>query len=430
MRTDDVPGAGALAKIIRDGYRSFQPSIALRLWTGERLGPETGPVIVLKDPTALANLAFRPNIGMLVELWMDKAIDLEDGTLFDLARVKSRVKTKVALKELSKWQVARALPALYRLKRHGKTVTAPPADGAGRSGSTREAIQYHYDVSNDFYRLFLDQRMLYSCAYFDGWHDDLEKAQHDKLDMICRKLRLQPGERLLDIGSGWGALLIHAVQNYDVIGHGVTLSQAQYDLAVERIAAAGLSNRITIELKPFQELTGVFDKISSIGMFEHVGFAHHDEYFGAVHSLLKPGGLYLHHAITRPAKKSLRKFHRKSAEYRAITRYIFPGGELDFIGHSLQKLEAYGFEVHDVEGWREHYARTLTLWAHRLYANFDAAVAMIGEPRARLWIAYLVGCAISFERGDALIQQTLASRKVKGPSKVPPTRRDLYAPRD
>ena len=174
--------------------------------------------------------------------------------------------------------------------------------GAAASGSSKEAIQFHYDVSNDFYRLFLDSRMLYSCAYFDGWHDDIDKAQADKLDMICRKLRLKPGERFLDIGCGWGALLIHAAENYGVSGEGVTLSQAQYDLARERVAAKGLSDRITIALKPFQELDGTFDKIASIGMFEHVGWDNHDTYFKAVRKLLKPNGLYLHHAITRPAK--------------------------------------------------------------------------------------------------------------------------------
>ena len=426
VRAEDA-SARTLARLIRQGYESFQPEIAIRLWTGERLGPVDGPVVVLHDPVALSRLAFRPTITTLVELWMEKAFDIEDGTLFDVAGVKSRVKTKQALKQIGKWQVARALPALLRLRRQGKVVHPAIGEGAGASGSTRQAIQYHYDVSNDFYRLFLDQRMLYSCAYFDGWHDDLDRAQRDKLDMICRKLRLQPGDRMLDIGSGWGALLIHAVSHYGVVGHGVTLSQAQFDLSRERIAEAGLADRITIELKPFQDLSGSFDKISSIGMFEHVGFAHHDEYFAAVHRLLEPGGLYLHHAITRPAKKTVRQFHRKSAEYKALTQYIFPGGELDYIGHSLQKLETFRFEIHDVEGWREHYARTLRLWANRLQDNLEAATAMIGEPRARLWLAYLVGCAISFERGDALIQQTLASRKVKGPSKLPPTRRDLYA---
>ena len=265
VRAEDE-SALTLARLIRQGYESFQPQIAVRLWTGERLGPVDGPVVVLHDPVALSRLAFRPTITTLVELWMEKAFDIEDGTLFDIAGVKSRVKTKLALKQIGKWQVARALPALLRLRRQGKVVHQTVGNGAGASGSTRQAIQYHYDVSNDFYRLFLDQRMLYSCAYFDGWHDDIDKAQRDKLDMICRKLRLQPGERMLDIGSGWGALLIHAVSHYGVVGHGVTLSQAQFDLSRERIAEAGLSDRITIELKPFQDLSGSFDKISSLSL--------------------------------------------------------------------------------------------------------------------------------------------------------------------
>ncbi len=285
-------------------------------------------------------------------------------------------------------------------------------------------------MSNGFYRLFLDERMVYSCAYFTEWHDDIDRAQADKLDMICRKLRLEPGERFLDIGCGWGALLIHAAKNYGVTGHGVTLSRAQFDLATRRIADAGLADRVTIELKPFGELTGTFDKVASIGMFEHVGFAHHDEYFAAVRRLLRPRGLYLHHAIARPAKKTRRAFHKGGPEYRAITRYIFPGGELDFIGHSLERLEAHRFEIHDVENWREHYGRTCRLWAERLTARMDEAVAEVGEPQARLWLLYLAGCALAFERGTVMINQTLASKRDKhlGASGLPPTRADLYAP--
>lgn len=162
-------------------------------------------------------------------------------------------------------------------------------------------------------------------------------------------------------------------------------------------------------------------------MFEHVGFAHHDAYFKAVGKLLRPRGLYLHHAIARPAKKTPRDFHRKrSREYKALTRYIFPGGELDYIGHSLTRLEAHRFEVHDVENWREHYGRTCRLWAERLRANMDAAVAEIGEEKARVWLLYLAGCALAFERGSVMINQTLASKRDKGPSGLPPTRADLY----
>ncbi|MEH6721461.1 MAG: cyclopropane-fatty-acyl-phospholipid synthase family protein [Aurantimonas endophytica] len=421
-------GEAKLEAIVREAVAAFQPKIAVRLWTGERLGPADGPVLALNDPAALARLAISPRIATAVELWMSRAIDIEGGTIFDVAAARSDIKTRDALKRLDKLKLAAALPALYSLSRQGKRqAVAEAGDGAGGSGSSMAAIQFHYDISNDFYRLFLDARMLYSCAYFDGWHDDIDKAQHDKLDMICRKLRLQPGERFLDIGCGWGALLIHAAEHYGVTGHGVTLSQAQYDLARERVAAKGLADKVTVELKPFQDLSGTFDKIASIGMFEHVGWDNHDAYFKAVRGLLRPKGLYLHHAITRPAKATDAKFRKGTKEYAAIIRYIFPGAELDHVGHSAQMLEKHRFEVHDVENWREHYARTCRLWHDRLAARMDEAAAIAGEERARLWLLYLAGVSLGFERGGLLIYQTLASKRAKGPSGLPPTRRDLYA---
>ncbi len=432
-------GEDKLEAIVRQAVAAFQPKLAVKLWTGERILPkgategqgETGPTIALNDPAAIARLFLSPNVGTAVELWMSKAIDIENGTIFDVAAARSEVKTGAGLKALNKLRIAAALPSLLALARKGqKAAKAQTTSDAGRSGSSMAAIQFHYDISNDFYRLFLDERMVYSCGYFDGWHDDIDKAQIDKLDMICRKLRLKSGERMLDIGCGWGALLIHAAEHYGVNGHGVTLSQAQFDLARDRIAAKGLGDKLTIELKPFQEITGQYDKISSIGMFEHVGFANHDAYFGDVKRLLRPGGLYLHHAIARPAKATLKAFHKGSREYRALVKYIFPGGELDYLGHTVQKLEANRFEVHDVENWREHYGRTCRLWADRLHADFDQASAIAGEPRARLWLLYLAGCALTFERGTVMIYQTLASRRARtGTSELPPTRRDLYEDR-
>ncbi|WP_185984203.1 SAM-dependent methyltransferase [Aureimonas mangrovi] len=417
-----------LEALVRHAVEVFQPRFAVRLWTGERLGPPDGPVVTLNDPLALAHLPFRPRIDTLIELWMEKAIDIEDGSIFDIAELRPKVKTRETLRKLDKWMVARSLPSLFRLHRQERYAAPEEGADARASGSSKAAIQFHYDLSNRFYQTFLDERMVYSCAYFDGWHDDIDKAQADKLEMICRKLRLADGDRFLDVGCGWGALLIHAASTRDITAHGVTLSQAQFDLATERVAAAGLSDRVTIELKPFQELTGTFDKIASIGMFEHVGFEHHDEYFKAIHRLLRPRGLYLHHAITRSARRTLREFRTKrSREYKALTRYIFPGGELDFIGHSVQKLEEHKFEVHDVENWREHYGRTCRLWAERLQANFETAVAEIGEPKARLWLVYLAGCSLGFDSSTAMINQTLASKRKRGPSGLPPTRRDLYS---
>jgi len=232
---------------------------------------------------------------------------------------------------------------------------------------------------------------------------------------------------MLDIGCGWGALICYAAEQYGVTATGVTLSEEQAVLARKRIKARGLDGKVSVELKDFRAMDGEFDKISSIGMFEHVGLDHHDDYYRAVHRLLRPRGIYLHHAITRRGKKNLRNFRRKRTEYKALVRYIFPGGEVDHIGWTQTNLEANGFEVHDVEGWREHYARTTRLWAENLMVARDQAIAEVGAQKYRLWLAYLCGVSLGFERGSINIFQTVATRRTKGASGLPPTREDLYA---
>jgi cyclopropane-fatty-acyl-phospholipid synthase len=207
---------------------------------------------------------------------------------------------------------------------------------------------------------------------------------------------------------------------------GVTLAEEQLKLARDRIRERGLEDRVSVELKDYRDLGGDFDKISSIGMFEHVGIDNHDDYYRHVRRLLKPRGIYLHHAITRRGKKDLKKFRRKKAEYQTLVRYIFPGGEVDHIGWTLTNLEAHGFEVHDVEAWREHYARTTRLWAENLMVHKEAAVAEVGERKYRLWVAYLIGVSLGFERGTIGIFQTVATRRTKGASGMPPSRADLY----
>jgi cyclopropane-fatty-acyl-phospholipid synthase len=288
-------------------------------------------------------------------------------------------------------------------------------------------VQFHYDLSNDFYALFLDPRMVYSCAYFPTWESSLEDAQVAKLDIVCRKLQLKAGERFLDIGCGWGGLVIHAAQNYGVQAHGVTLSQAQFDFAQARIAELGLTERIQIELKDYRELTGEYDKIASVGMFEHVGLDNHDAYFAKMSSLLRVRGMLLNHAITRRARRQ--GFRRKPPEYVAMTTFIFPGGELDHIGLSLDNLEIHEFDVLDVEALRDHYAKTCRIWAERLYARKHEAEAMIGEVKTHLWLIYLARSAIGFERGAMAIFQTLASKRETGVTGLPPTRRHLFEPR-
>jgi cyclopropane-fatty-acyl-phospholipid synthase len=303
---------------------------------------------------------------------------------------------------------------------------------AGRQAARAEErddkaqVQFHYDLSNAFYALFLDPEMVYSCGYFTEWSNDIAQAQQDKLEMICRKLRLAPGERFLDIGCGWGGLVCHAAQHHGVRAHGVTLSQAQFDFAQAKIARLGLADRVTIELKDFRALTGEWDKIASIGMFEHVGLDNRDGYFGQIRNLLRPRGLYLHHAITRPMKKDEKSFRKKRPEFAAIVNYVFPGSELDHIGGTTDALERRGFEVHDTEAWREHYAATTRHWAERLYAHRAAAEAEAGGAKTRLWLLYLAGVSIAFQRGTIGIFQTVASRRARGASGLPPTRADLY----
>ncbi|KAB2667223.1 class I SAM-dependent methyltransferase [Brucella tritici] len=412
-------------RIIRTVVETLRPQFNVELWDGTRIGAFDGPSLVINDPTIVRQLLLKPNYDSLIDIWTSGRVDISNGTIFDLAKAKTDGSVKNRLKELPKWQLLKDLPALLLA---GKTDAREVLDGKEPfvSGSSKEAITHHYDVSNEFYRLFLDERMVYTCGYFTDWANDIDQAQKDKLELICRKLRLKPGDRLLDIGCGWGALLIYAVQNFGVIGTGVSLSEAQTALARERIKQAGLEDRITIHVKSYAELDGQFDKISSVGMFEHVGIANYDSYFSAVNRLLRPGGLYMHHAITRRMKKDKKSFKRKSAEHKALVKYIFPGGELDHLGMTVENLEGHGFEVHDVENLREHYGRTCRLWCERLYSNFDKAVAEIGYPKARLWLLYLAGCSLAFERGTVQINQTVASKRKRGISAVPQTRADIY----
>ena len=404
------------------------------LWDGSTVPADLRPeamALAIGDEGAIAALIRRPKLDTVFNLMVSGRLELRNGTLFDLMRQRPRVRSRDFRKALDKTLALKTAVKFLFVPRGGPwPLEELHGDKAGRDGreeTNKGNIEYHYDLSNAFYALFLDPEMVYSCAHFTEPHDDLARAQRDKLDMICRKLRLKADDTFLDIGCGWGALVIHAAKNYGARAHGVTLSKEQHAFAQDKIARLGLKDRVTIELKDYSRLDGAFDKIASIGMFEHVGSKNYDRYFTTMNRLLKPDGLYLHHSIARPAKGTDREFFRSfSPEARAIGRYIFPGGELDHVGMSVANLERHGFEVHDVEAWREHYARTTRLWHDRLKANFAAAEREVGAVKTRTWLIYLAGVSIGFERGRIGIFQTLASKRKRGASGVPLSRADLY----
>jgi len=407
----------------------------VELWDGSRhpLGSNAGGPFVLKiaDSGVVASLLRRPTIDMLIELYVAKRIDFEGGTLLDFGRQLNRGGRSVKLGTMQKLKVARNLAPFFFAPRDpvmpGTGQFAGEITGKARkAGDNQKFISFHYDLSNEFYQLFLDPEMVYSCGYFKSWDGPLEAAQVDKLDMICRKLRLKPGERLLDIGCGWGGLVAHAVKTYGVTAHGITLSEEQLAFARAKIERMGLSGQVTFELIDYINVKGTYDKIASIGMYEHIGLANIPAYMSKVRSLLAEDGLFLNHAISRRAKKKRLLPDRMRPEQRAMIKYIFPGGALDDIGHSVTAMERAGFEVHDVEGWRMHYARTCQLWCERLSARKDEAIRLVGEDKYRIYVVYLAGCSLAFERGTMRLFQTLASKSAKGPTPLPPTRADLY----
>lgn len=408
---------------------------SVRLWDGsvEPLGRDASPhmAIRIETPGVIASLIRWPSLDRLIRHYAHGRIDFEGGTLVDFGQPFALGnKISKRLKSINKLALLAAAAPFLTAKADDPDASRGfegDAEGAGRgAGDNQRFIQFHYDVGNDFYQLFLDPEMQYSCAYFPTWETRLDHAQIAKLDMICRKLRLRPGETLLDIGCGWGGLLAHAAQHYGVTGYGVTLSEEQLAYAKGLMARRGIADRVTLELRDYQTISGAqFDKIASIGMYEHIGLKNIPAYFAHVRHLLAEDGLFLNHAIARGAKKKKARFSKRP-EQRALQKYIFPGGELDDIGHSIAAMEQAGFEIHDVEGWREHYQKTTRLWCERLTARREEAIALVGPETYRIWVAYLGGCSLAFQRGSARIFQTLASKSAKGPSPVPPSRADLY----
>lgn len=432
-RKSDAELAAIAAKLIHEIAEKVEINAAVELWDGSitPLGQNWDQKKKLKiaHPGVIAALIKRPGLDGIIRHYIHKNIDLEGANFYEFLEMFAFNQSRRRLKEVNKSSFLKALaPFLLVKSLKPEPSRSFEGDESGADKAARDEkkyMEFHYDVSNDFYKLFLDERMIYTCAYFTEWDNSLDQAQHDKLDMICKKLRLKPGETMLDIGCGWGGLLIHAAENYGIKGHGVTLATEQYDYAVKAIAEKGLADQITIELKDYRDLDGKFDKISSIGMYEAIGIAQVPEYLRKVRSLLKEDGLFLNHGITRKGKKKQTKFNSRP-EQRALQKYIFPGGELDDLGNTIAKMEQTGFDVQDVEGWRMHYHLTCKHWCERLTKNKEAAIEIVGEETYRIWVAYLAGCSIAFLRGSARLYQTLATHNAKGPKTLPPTRADLY----
>lgn len=422
----------AFRKLLEHARERLGIDFGFVLWDGSTVPANLGAselAIAIADEGVVAALLRSPGLDTIGNLWVSGRLDLRNGTLFDVVARRPKVRTRELRRTLDK-RLALTTAAKFLFVSRGQPWPLenirPDRPSKGSAAENKENISYHYDVSNEFYTLFLDPEMVYSSAYFTDWNNDIATAQRDKLDIICRKLRLQPDERMLDVGCGWGGLVCHAAQHYGVRAHGLTLSQEQYDFVREKVARLGLTDRVTVELTDYTGVKGEFDKIAQIEMIEHVGLDNHPDFFKKMHELLKPGGLYIHQASMRPAKRSAKRFRRKAPEYAAITRYIFPGGEVDHIGMLIDNLQNHGFELHDVEALREHFARTCRAWHDRLLANREAAEREVGSVKTRLWLAYFFGCALGFERGAIEIFQTLASRRVRGWSRMPPTRADLY----
>ncbi|MBE0416559.1 MAG: class I SAM-dependent methyltransferase [Coriobacteriia bacterium] len=426
VKTRDAVATETLAWL-KEAFGTYRPrEFGVRLWDGSEWEPESGQdarfTLVLKHPGALKRMFWPPNQVTLGEAFIYDDFDIE-GDLESAASLADHLGVLTGdVKRLVK--LAWRLVTMPSPERECEGRVCAELDGRPHSKERdRAAIAYHYDVSNDFFQVWLDPDMVYSCAYFERPDDDLGTAQQRKLDYICRKLRLQPGERLLDIGCGWGALAIHAARHYGAEVTGITLSEAQVRLAGERIAEAGLADRCRVELLDYRDVeeSRPFDKLVSVGMFEHVGAGLLPSYFEKTFRLLRPGGIFLNHGIS--AEANTEKLSRGSSFSQ---KYVFPDGELLPISTTLAIAERSGFEVRDVENLREHYAMTLRHWVRRLEKDAEVARAVVDDATYRVWRLFMAFSAYGFSRNTIQVHQSLLSKPDAGRSELPLTRADWY----
>jgi cyclopropane-fatty-acyl-phospholipid synthase len=394
----------------------------VRLWDGTTWGTEKQPcfTLVLKHPGALRAMFLSPSELTLGEAYIYDDFDIEGDieAAFDLADY-------LLAQERNLGQIPDLNDQLLKLPQSDRPPAGLHLIGSGGEVHSKErdrrAISCHYDLPAEFYALWLDRRVVYSCAYFATPEQDLDSAQVRKLDYICRKLRLRPGERLLDIGCGWGALIMHAAAQYGVQAVGITLSVPQAEVARQRLHEAGLNDRCRVEVSDYRDIdhSRPYDKVVSVGMFEHVGEPLLPEYFRRAWDLLRPGGIFLNHGI------SFSSTHRRRGP-SFIDRYVFPDGEPVPISTSLRAAELTGFEVRDVESLREHYALTLHHWVRRLEAQAEEARRITGDTIYRIWRLYMAGAAHGFRSGRLNVYQTLLAKPLHGQSGLPLTRDDWY----
>jgi cyclopropane-fatty-acyl-phospholipid synthase len=394
--------------------------VRIRAWDGSEAGPPEAPALVVRNRRAVRRLLFKPGELGLARAWVTGDLDI-DGDLYTALDLISGLvwergeDARTLFEALRDPEVRSAVRGLVALAGPPLPPAPPPEEIRRARGhlhtrrSDKRAISHHYDVGNGFYEIVLGPSMVYSCAYWEAPEPEgtLEQAQRDKLDLVCRKLGLTAGQRLLDVGCGWGSMAIHAAREYGVSVVGITLSQEQAAYARKRVADEGLTDRVEIRVQDYRDVTdGPYDAISSIGMAEHVGAERYLEYAEDLLKLLKPGGRLLNHQIAR-------RPHTDESAYDVdefIDSYVFPDGELAPLGTTVTMLERAGFEVRDVESIREHYAHTLRRWVTNLEAQWQRAVRLAGPGRARVWLLYMAACALAFERNRIGVNQVLAVR--------------------